>query len=325
MTGKITKIRFIIIIYWFLLLYVLSALVWWYIALSRQNATMADYRIKDLDVKEVSYQQKYQAVIEEKNRKTAQYIGEGSIFFLLIAAGAIFIYRAVKKEFEMNRQQQNFMMAVTHELKTPIAVTKLNLETIQKHKLNQNQEEKIISNTIQEANRMNDLCNNLLLSSQMEAGGYRITHDKINFSNLIEELVQSSRIRYQHRLFEQSISKDVFINGDIFLLQMAVNNLIDNAVKYSPKESVVSIQLVSGENKMNLLVCDEGNGIADNEKKKIFGKFYRTGSEVTKKAKGTGLGLYLVSRIITAHKGKINVKDNKPKGSVFSIELNCIS
>lgn len=323
MAGTSTKIRLVIIIYWVLLLYVISALIWWYIALSRQNTMMADYKIKDLNPKNVTYDMSYKNIVEAKNRKTAQYIGEGSIFFLLIAAGAIFIYRAVRKEFKMNQQQQNFMMAVTHELKTPIAIAKLNLETIQKRKLNEEQQHKIISNTIQEANRMNDLCNNLLLSSQMEAGGYRLTPDNISLSKLIDEIIQNSRLRYQQRMFTAAVAENVFIKADVFLLQMAINNLIDNAVKYSPKESTVSVKLSLQNNISTISVADEGNGIADSEKNKVFDKYYRAGSEATQKAKGTGLGLFLVKRIVTAHKGKVYINDNTPKGSVFVIELNC--
>src|SRR5690606_10624220 len=100
-----------------------------------------------------------------------QYIGEGVIFFLLIAAAAMFIYRAVSRQFKQSREQQAFMMAITHELKTPVAVAQLNLETLQKHRLEPAQQLKLIGNTLQETSRLNALCNNLLLSSQMEAGG----------------------------------------------------------------------------------------------------------------------------------------------------------
>src|SRR5437868_12130540 len=152
---KIKRLHTIFIIYWFLLAYVIAALVWWYIVLMQKNKSLTEYKL--LQQKDgTSNQQQINKIYEEKKRKTAQYTGVGATFFLLIIAGAVFIYRVVRRQFKQARQQQNFMMAITHELKTPIAVTKLNLETLQKHKLSAEQNERLIANTLQEANRLND-------------------------------------------------------------------------------------------------------------------------------------------------------------------------
>ena len=181
---KSKKINFLFITYWFLLAYIIAALVWWYIALSQQNDQMIALKTLDLKKDDPTYEIKREAIQQEKKRKTAQYLGEGAIFFLLISAGAIFVFRAANRQLKISRQQQNFMIAVTHELKTPIAITKLNLETLQKRKLEESQQQKLLQNTLQEANRMNALCNNMLLSSQIEAGGYRMANEEINFSVL---------------------------------------------------------------------------------------------------------------------------------------------
>ena len=282
---------------------------------------MAYYKILDLHQQDPQYSTQLARIDEEKKRKTAQYIGEGTIFFLLIAAGATFVYRAVSKQLQISLQQQNFMMAITHELKTPIAVAKLNLETLQKRKLDDAQQQKLLQNTLQEANRMNDLCNNMLLSSQIEAGGYRMTKEDINLSELVSNCVMDIETRNPQRLFHSNISNGLFVTGDALLLQMAVNNLLDNAVKYSPKENPVSIELHHQDSKLNLKIRDEGAGIADTEKKKIFEKFYRLGNEATKRAKGTGLGLYLTRKIVTNHHGQLFVENNLPNGSVFIIQL----
>ena len=143
------KIRSIFIVYWILLLYVVAALIWWYVALSQQNRQMTVLKIKEVSLTDSHYKEKLSAIQEANKRKTAQYIGEGSIFLLLILAGAIFLFRAVKKQLELTSQQRNFMMAVTHELKTPLAVTRLNLETLQKRKIEETQRERLINNTLQ--------------------------------------------------------------------------------------------------------------------------------------------------------------------------------
>ncbi len=320
MPLKIKKTTSIFILYWFLLAYIMAALVWWYIALSRQNDQMISLKLSDLKKEDTAYQQKYDLVLQEKKRKTAQYIGEGSIFLLLISAGAIFVYRSVNRQLKISQQQQNFMIAITHELKTPIAITKLNLETLQKRKLDDTQQQRLLQNTLQEANRMNALCNNMLLSSQIEAGGYRMMEEEINMSSLVENCISDFKDRFPNRIIESTIREDAFIIADSLLIQMVVNNLLDNALKYSAKENKIEVKLLKDKS-IELRVIDEGQGIADWEKKLVFEKFYRLGNEATKRSKGTGLGLYLTKKIVAAHKGKIYIADNHPKGSIFILQL----
>ncbi len=321
MPFKSKKINFLFVTYWFLLAYIIAALVWWYIALSQQNEQMIALKTLDLKQDDPAYEIKRAAIQQEKKRKTAQYLGEGAIFLLLISAGAIFVFRAANRQLKISRQQQNFMIAVTHELKTPIAITKLNLETLQKRKLEEVQQHKLLQNTLQEANRMNALCNNMLLSSQIEAGGYRMANEEINFSMLVQECLNDFRSRFPQRNFTGEIEEELFIMADELLIQMAVNNLIDNALKYSSKENSVGIKLQAINNQTLLQVSDEGPGIQESEKKKVFEKFYRTGNEATRHAKGTGLGLYLTKKIIQAHDGKISINNNHPTGCIFVIQL----
>ena len=322
MHSKTKKLRSIFILYWFLLAYILAALIWWFIALNRQNQQMTKYKMQELNPTDKNYTIALTRIGEEEKRKTAQFIGEGSIFFLLIIAGAVFVFRAVRRQLRTIQEQQHFMMALTHELKTPIAVAKLNLETLQKRKLDEAQQRRLLQTTLQETNRLDALCNNMLLSSQIEAGGYSITNEETNFSELISNCVQDFVIRYPQRIILSQVKDELFINGDRLLLQMAANNLIDNAIKYSPKESTVMV-LLSGEGNKNILqVKDEGPGIEEEEKKKIFNKFYRVGNMATKAAKGTGLGLSLTKKIVQQHNGNISVTDNVPTGAIFTLSLN---
>jgi len=325
MTNKSRKIRLIFIFYWFLLTYIIAALVWWYIALSSQNNQMAEYKIHLLKGTNKEYHLQYETILKEEIRKTKQYIGEGTIFFLLIVAGAVFLYNAIRKQLKISLEQQNFMMAITHELKTPIAIAKLNLETLQKRKLNENQQESLLNNTLQEANRMNTLCNNLLLSSQIESDGYRITKENIDLSNLLENCIADFKIRYQSKIILSEIVQDIYVLGDNFMLQMAISNLIENAIKYAPKETAIKASLKLKDNDAILSIIDEGQGIQDNEKKEVFKKFYRLGTDTTKKARGTGLGLYLVAKIVSAHHGQVSVINNNPTGSIFVIQLKQLS
>jgi signal transduction histidine kinase len=322
MHSKTRKIRYIFFIYWFLLAYIVAALVWWFIELNRQNEQMTIFELQQLQPGQQQYQEQVKNIQQIQKRKTAQYLGEGVTFFFLIAAGAAFVFRAVRRQLKISQQQQNFMMALTHELKTPIAVTKLNLETLQKRKLEDSQQQRIIQNTIQEANRLNSLCNNMLLSSQIEANSFRISNEDINLSELVNGCVQDFVTRYPQRNIQTVVKEQIYTYGDQLLLQMAVNNLIENAIKYSPKESSINVVLNEENNNITVQVKDEGKGIADEEKKNVFVKFYRIGNTATKAAKGTGLGLYLTKRILHQHNGNISVTDNYPTGSIFTITLH---
>lgn len=322
MVNKTKKIRYIFIIYWFLLTYILAALIWWFISLTNQNKQMTIFEMQQLKTVHPYDQEKVNKVLDAERRKKTQYIGEGITFFLLIIAGAVFVFNAVRRQLKISQEQQNFMMALTHELKTPIAVTKLNLETLQKRKLEEVQQQRIIQTTLQEANRLNSLCNNMLLSSQIESSGFRISNEDINLSTMVKDCVQDFVTRYPQRHIKPAVQEEVFADGDHLLLQMVINNLIENAVKYSPKESTIAIALTEEKNRISIQVKDEGKGIAGEEKKKVFEKFYRIGNAATKAAKGTGLGLYLTKRIIQQHNGNIAVTDNSPTGSIFTVTLH---
>ena len=321
MNSKPKKIQLIFVIYWVLLAYIIAALIFWFIALNKQNSQMTIFKLQKLKSEDKNYVEQYLKIEDEKRRKTAQYAGEGSIFLLLILAGAIFVFRAVRRQLKQSQEQQNFMIAITHELKTPIAITKLNLETLQRRKLDETQQHRLIHNTVQEANRLNTLCNNMLLSSQIEAGGYSAVEEEQNWSTIVQNCCTEFSNRYPDRIINEQIEEDVFVIGDELLLEIIVNNLVENALKYSPKDAAIQVVLSKQKHIAKLEIKDIGPGIANDEKKKVFHKFYRIGNEATKRAKGTGLGLYLTKRIITNHKGDITVTDNPGGGSIFVATL----
>jgi K+-sensing histidine kinase KdpD len=219
----------------------------------------------------------------------------------------------------MQLQQQNFMMAVTHELKTPISVARLNLETMQKYSLDPDKQKKLIRMTLEETARLNFLTNNILVSSQLEGGGYQSSHEELDFSDLLKDCIQDFRNRYPDRNFAEQIEPDMEVKGDPLLLQILINNLVENALKYSPKESPVKAILKKENAGVQLQIIDEGSGIAEDEKKRIFTKFYRIGNEATRKTQGTGLGLYLCSKIARDHNADIRVTNNIPHGANFTI------
>ncbi len=322
------RLRRTTFIYWLLLLYIVSALVWWFISLNKQNTIMRNFEISNLyssvdsAVNPGLYRQQLQKINDEHKRSKSKYTGEGSIFFLVILVGAAFVYRSVRRQFYLHQQQQNFMMAVTHELKTPISITKLNLETLQKYNLDADKQKKIIRTTLDETARLDFLANNILISSQLEGRRYKSSKEELDLSSLMKDCITDFRNHYPERIINDEIETDADVKGDALLLQMMINNLLENAIKYSTKESTVTASLKKHNNRIDLQVKDEGPGISVGEKKKIFSKFYRIGNETTRKTQGTGLGLYLCRKIARDHNADISVTDNKPRGSIFTVTFH---
>ncbi len=310
--------------FWMLLFYIVAALVWWFISLEKQNQQIATEKYKRLAAEKINltpevYAEKQLQIDKSTRRNTTKYIGEGVTFFLLILAGAVFVSRSVRRQFKTQQQQQNFMMAVTHELKTPISVTRLNLETLQKYNLDPEKQKKLIRSTLMETNRLNFLTNNILVSSQLEGGRYPSATDDLDLATLFKDCVRDFKNRFPERIFEETIEPDADVKGDSLLLQILINNLLENAIKYSAREKPIRAVLKKYRSGIELQVIDEGPGIPDEEKNKVFTKFYRIGNEATRKTQGTGLGLYLCRKIASYHNADISVTNHLPHGSNFTV------
>ena len=323
--GK--RFRFITVVYWLLLLYIVAALVWWFVSLEKQNQHITDLRYSELNSQKATldpqnFDRQLYKIDNDSKRNTEKYIAEGVTFLILILIGAFFVYRSVRKQFRVQQQQQNFMMAITHELKTPISVAMLNLETLQKYQLDAEKQKKLIRMTQQETSRLDTLINNILVSSQLEGGGYIFSKEELDFSSLFKDCIRDAKTRYPERNFIEDLEPEIEIAGDPLLLQLLISNLIENAVKYSPKEKPIICKLNRPGKDVLMNIIDEGIGIADTEKTKIFEKFYRTGNESTRKTQGTGLGLYLCSKIAGDHNADISVTNNIPSGTNFAIHFH---
>jgi signal transduction histidine kinase len=314
------KFALITIAYWLVLAYAIAALLFWFLALNNQSNQMTSLRLEGLNKASNNYQEQVSQLTSTQKRKKAQYLGEGITFLAIILLGAIFVYKAIRKQLKLTAQQQNFIMAVTHELKTPIAVTQLNLETLKKRKLDPDKQEKIINNTLQEASRLNSLCNNILFSSQFEANAYKNNMEELEFDFVVNQLVEQHKKRNPTATYTTNL-EEINLMGDKVLLEILINNLLDNAIKYSPTPAHISLSLKHINSKITFSISDNGIGISAVEKPKVFDKFYRVGAENTRTTKGTGLGLYLCKKIADIHKANILVTNNHPQGTTFTLEF----
>ncbi len=255
---------------------------------------------------------------DEMGRKFYMILGEGAVFFVIILTGFLLTYRSLNKEIQVGNQQKNFLLAITHELKTPIASLKLYLQTILKRDLDQVKRNEILEKSIKDADRLNGLVENILLATKIDDDGFPLNPEDLDLSDMMQtkalDLLESSGKEVDVEFF---IQPNVKFRGDKDAFDSILTNLMSNALKYAPEKTSMCVTLVQKGGEIALSISDEGPGVAFDEIDKIFEKFYRSGNEETRSQKGTGLGLYIVKKLVEQHNGIIQVKPNKPKGSIF--------
>ncbi len=281
------------LIFYFLIFYTLAELIWWSFLLVRA----------------------------EPNR-IGMILGELSVFVLIFSVGAYFLHKSINSERRLHQQQKNFLLSVTHELKSPLASIKLYLQTIQKRDLNREQQANFIGKCLVDIERLNDLVENMLIASRIDNSSYTFPKENFNLSELVQTIIsrlQINKCDCNQQIISAKVEPDIEIKGDKFALSSMINNLVENAIKYSGPCEVVEVKLQRKEQSIHLMVADHGIGISDTEKPRIFDKFYRVGNEDTRNTKGTGLGLFIVKHVLDKHEATIKVRDNKPSGSIFEV------
>ncbi len=307
--------------------YVLLQFIWWEILLVRQTGTIITERQKLLEISianEAQLKREVQELHDRKTRQTLMIVGEGTVFLLLLLFGIYKIRQAQDREVALTSQQNNFFLSVTHELKTPIAATKLQLQTLQKQKLAPEVQARLLNSAIQENDRLNTLIDKVLLASRLGSGVMQLAKKRTDAAALSSSILQ----RYfdaalkNNKLHTVFPPEPVYCDLDEQAFTSILTNLVENAFKYSGSNAPVKVYLKKEKAWVMLQVCDTGPGISNAEKKKIFERFYRTGNEETRSSRGTGLGLYIVNTLVKQLGGNIVVKDNSPSGTIFEVRFN---
>ncbi len=323
------KIRLLTI---FIIAYLLMAFAWWSVLLYTKNKDAFEAKAELLRIgmvaegiyqNETNFQQSaaYQELNQKYTRQEWMILGEASLFILSLVIGIWLMNRGFVKEIDVARQQRNFLLSITHELKSPIAGIKLVLETFKKRALNEDQTRQLTHNALQDTERLNTLVNNLLMAARIE-DAYEISLEPHNLNELVEQVISEIRQRNPAVEINFKPEKDYLAFIEVGAIHIVLINLLENAIKYSQGEiKNIEISLQQNDQFIDLCVSDHGIGIPDNEKENVFMKFYRVGSEDTRSTKGTGLGLYIVKGIVEAHKGKIKIEDRIPNGSRFVVSL----
>ncbi len=273
------------------------------------------YQGWDLDIRIAPHQ--IDRLEQKLQNRERLYIFQALLLFVLVAVGVYGVSYSIQMIYRLNKQQNNFLLSVTHELKTPIAAMKLLLQTIRTRKLPEEKRNELLDKAVNNADRLNELTENMLTAMQIENDNYIYGREVFSITDMMQNLVESYRMRTD---LMADIEDDVEIVGDRFILRISMNNLLENAIKYG-NDLPVEVSLKVENDKAIIRVIDQGIGIAESERKKIFKKFYRVEDEEVRDSKGTGLGLFILRETIDKHDGVIRIKNNEPKGTIFIVEL----
>lgn len=266
-------------------------------------------------------------VLVDRGRRTRMFVGEGFFFILLIVAGAIAIHRSLRRGAEFEHRQQNFLAAVTHELKAPLASIRLFTETLSSRQLPEDKQRECLAKIAQDVERLQDLIDDALEAGVFSRRSFHPTLELNNLSNDLDSYVEMFRPRAERGglTLTTEIAPDVMARTDQVHLRRAVSVVIENAIKYSGpkgKGGRIGITLKTEAHDAIITVRDEGIGLDASDQDRVFERFYRAGDEMTRKVSGSGLGLYIAQESIAAHNGKITLHSDGPgKGATVEIRL----
>jgi len=288
------------LIFYILSIYVVIQFVWWGIQL--------------VDLNNQIYSES-----EEVSQRLTMIVGEGLVFLLLLVVGIWQIHRSIRKDLNLSKRQKNFLLSVTHELKTPLAANKLYIQTVTKRKLSKEQSDELLQKAIDENSRLEQMIDNILNASRLENKALAPIMEDFDAALLFQQIQTRFTAISGKSVIQLDIENGLQIHGDRIMVESIVGNLIENALKYAGREKPITVYAQKKDSQTIFGVKDLGPGIAKEQKTEIFKKFFRVQNEETRSQKGTGLGLFIVSQLVSLHKGSVQCLDNTPQGTNFQI------
>lgn len=300
---------------------VLAQAVWWIVFMAQlvdEKVDMAAELGADADYVEQIHR-------EEVRRQTM--LGMEGIFFLvLMLFGAWLIYRTLVRAEELKFHQQNFLMAVTHELKTPLASMEIYLDSMKSEKIPVEKKVEIIPRMQDDLRRLEKLVENILDAGRFERSGYQLNRSRLNFAQLVGHALDDLAALPTEVPVEivRNLPTTTTVDADPTALRRALDAILENSLRYNDNATArLEVSLSCLGNRCRLEIRDNGVGLSREESSQVFNRFYRAGRELNRTRPGSGLGLFLAREIIRAHGGEITASSDGPgQGAVFSITLN---
>lgn len=253
------------------------------------------------------------------HKRIVMIMGEGAVFILLLIIGIWQIRRSVIRDLKLTERQKNFLLSVTHELKTPLAANKLYLQTVKKRDLNKEQVNELVQKAISENVRLEHMIDNILNASRIESNALQLNKEQFDLNQLIQHVRERMIAIHPSANIVLELPENFTVYADRFMIETVLINLIENAIKYAGTDAIILVY--AGSDGRTFGVRDNGAGVAGSDKEEIFKKFYRTGNEETRTQKGSGLGLYIVKQLIQLHGGKVVCEDAPGGGADFKIHI----
>ena len=279
------------------------------------------------------YVRNYMIFIEVGERISPQFVLEtktiavlvgGILLLISIAVALALIFGRLNQQLKVNKMYDNFIASVTHELKSPLASIQLYLETLSAREVPKDRRDEFIALMLKDSHRLNALINSILEIAGIEEKKKIYRPQLYEADGLFRELVTESM--EQFNLSEEAVqfsgSASYVCRVDRRSMKVVLNNLFDNAVKYSEGGPSIDVKIARESNRLIIRVSDQGIGIPEKDQRDVFKKFRRILSISSPSVKGTGLGLYWVREIVRHHHGKIGVYSaGHGQGTTFTIEL----
>jgi len=250
----------------------------------------------------------------------------GIVFFAVIIGGIAINTIFLVREIRRNEQQDSFLNAVTHELKTPIASIRLYLETLERREVGEKKRHEFYRIMLDDTDRLLGTVEQVLKAGELRDGA-RKNWQQVDFGAIVRDSIDLARIR--HKLSEKELYLSSDAEGELIVLgvpdelRIAVTNLLDNAIKYSGARKDIAVGLSAPDiDNIVLAVRDAGIGIPRAELKRVFKRFYRVHAAAAGQVKGTGLGLFIVRSVARRHGGDAFAdSEGEGRGSTFTIRL----
>ena len=308
-----------LLIFYFLVLYIFLQFSWWAYLIFDLNVELIEVKRQLADFGESKSENvDFESVLRNK---LLMITGEGLVFLLLLFIGFRQVRKSFMREVAAAKQQKNFLLSVTHELNSPLASVKLFLQTLIRREQPREKQVEILEKSVSEIDRQSKLINNILTAAKVDNSSYVFRPEVIDLAELVKDLTDKSARDSHEVRFENTCDDEALIKSDVSAMQSIVINLLENAMKYSPQNSRIDLRVRCDENHIYLDVEDEGEGIKEEDEKRIFKMFYRSGEEETRNTKGTGLGLYLVRIFTESSGGEVTFSNKKEGGARFTVKL----